>query len=263
MGNDSPFISPGNPARFLDNSGESRLDRVNGVLAKSDDGGGTYSPLGGGSGFAAGSAEAALTARSASIMGSNSWAYEFDDFEAHTLNRWSVLGPPVQDATHGFGVWTCVNTNTFIGFKTIVAVANPSVTPWHVAGRMRLATAAGAAEVKGFSLDSGSADFVRVGLQGAQSTAKFSATITKASVLVASALSTVNVDTTNFHVFELWFDGTSCWMSVDGETPVFVCAAATLPVVALCDRWGTGAAAGGALGAYYDYFYSAAARTAT
>lgn len=199
------------------------------------------------------------------VLGSADFGWFFDDFEAQTLNNWSVLGPPVQDLTHGFGVWSCVNTNTFIAFKTaVVAVFNPSVTPWHFGGRMRLATAPGAGEAKGFSFDSGAGnDMIRVGLNGASSTTKFSFAITKAAALQPVALSTISTDATTFHYMEMWFDGTSVWGSVDNETPVLVGTAANLPTIAMFDRWGTHTAAGGTLGAYYDWFYSAAARTAT
>lgn len=43
---DSPFITPGAPARFKNESGESQIMRIGPSLQKSDDGGVTWGPLG-------------------------------------------------------------------------------------------------------------------------------------------------------------------------------------------------------------------------
>lgn len=210
-----------------------------------------------------GNAPGALMARSASLMGGLAFGYFFDDLNEQTLTNWTTLGTPVLDATHGFGVWTCVNTNNTLALKTLAAVVNPSVTPWHFACRMRIATAPGAAEIKTAALrNSGGNDYAMVGVLGATSTTKFVFRVNTAGA-PSNALSTVNLDTTNFHVCEMWFDGVNVYGSVDGEMPVLVCGAALCPTVFLSDTFGVFAAAGGALGMYVDYFYSAAARTAT
>lgn len=255
----NPGYSSG-PETFADDSGVSMLRRIGGVLQKSDDNGATFAPLN--------PNPVPLTTileRSRRIMGAD-FGFNFDDLEDQTLARWSAVGGAIAgDATHGFGVWTFVNTNTTIIFKSgPFVVVNPRVTPWHIAGRMRLATAPGAGEIKAVTLDNNTANgSMRVGLIGPTSTTKFVFAITDQAGTLVTALSSVNLDTTNFHTVELWCDGVNVYGSVDGETPVLVCPAAGCPNNACGERTGVILAAGAALGLYVDYVYAAAARTAT
>lgn len=202
-----------------------------------------------------------LVVRSSTFMAAG-FARRFDDLNDNTLATWGVVGSVAVDATRGPGVWTFPNTNFTLLINGSPVVANPAATPWHLAGRFKLVTAAAANEVKGVSLGEGSVTSqLHVGLKQAISATKFVFSVTKASAVV-SALSTVSLDTTAFHIGELWFDGTSVYGSVDNETPVLVTTAANVPIVVLFERHGTETAAGGADGLLIDYVYFAAGRTA-
>ena len=52
MASGPPFVSLGNPARFVNESGESQIARIGTTLKESDDGGATWAGIGGG-GFGA------------------------------------------------------------------------------------------------------------------------------------------------------------------------------------------------------------------
>ena len=241
----------------------------NGVLYQSIKGG-PFGVLGG-----AASSELALLARSAGIMGTSEWAANFDDLDDQTTARWSAVGGAITgDATHGFGVWQFVNTNTTILFKSgPFIVVNPRVTPWHIGGRMKLITAPGAGEIKCVSLDNNTANgSMRVGLNGPVSTTKFVFAVTDQAGVLVTALSTVNLDITNFHKVEMWLQNDvsltgivtpTVYGSVDNETPVFVCPGTGCPNNACGERTGVILAAGAAAGLFVDYIYAAAARTAT
>lgn len=194
-------------------------------------------------------------------------AWVFDEFDRFSLaTEWQVNGTWLQSTTVGPGVWTCASTggNVLQRATTQSAwVANPAVTPWQLAGRFKMTGAIVAADVKGFSLQVGSNlitnNSVHVGIRQAISATKFVFSATKATVL-SSALSTVSIDA-NFHVLNIWFDGTSMWGSVDGEAPVFVCLAAALPIVPMCERLGVEAGTGAAQENFFDYEFVAANRT--
>lgn len=257
---ESPYRGSGNLATFRDNSGDSFLDRRAGVLSKTDDGVNWTA-----AGAIAGYSQDLLAARTSQLLGGALFTANYDELAQQTLLGWSVAGGAIAgDLTHPT-TWSFVNTNTTIMFKAASpTVVLPQTTPWHIAGRIKFVTAIGAGEVKAVSLDNNTANgSVRVGLNGPVSTVKFCFTLTTNAGVAVTALSTVNLDITNFHVVELWFDGVNVWGSVDGEAPVLVGVAANLPSSACFERTGVFAAAGAAVGMFVDFTYAAAQRTAT
>lgn len=262
-----PVVGPGNPLVSTDNSGTSLLMRQQGVWQVSNDGGVTWTSLSG-SGFAPGTDVAALTVRSASIMGANSWAFEFDDLITTALtSNWNVAGTWAYSTTKGPGVWTATSTSPAVLARsggTVPLIVNPASTPWHIGGRMMHVVALQAADQKGICIGTivPNTNGCGAGIRQGVSAAKYVFWATKAGALV-SALSTVSIDTTNFHKLELWFDGVNMYGSVDNETPVLVTAAANLPATAIGERHGVEVGTGVGVDQFFDYFYCAAARTAT
>jgi hypothetical protein len=195
------------------------------------------------------------------------FAAKLDDLDTVT-SLFTLAGSPVADATRGPGVTTFPDTNFTLLLGSTV-IANPAVTGWHIGGRARLLTIA-SGNVKGFSLAEGSvASYLHVGLRESVSATKFVFSVSKAGVAV-TALSTVDLDTTNFHVLEMFNDvngvlGTAgnVYGSVDDETPVLVTTSANSPIVALTERHGIELASGGADGLLIDATYYAAGRTTT
>lgn len=256
------------PLVAADETGVSMLKRFNSAWYFSNDGGATWTALGaGGSSFAGGSDLAALTARSASIMGANSWAYEFDELLKVALSSdWSVAGTWAQSTTKGPGIWTATSASPAVLSRTggnPSLTVTPSVTPWHIAGRMMHVAALQAGDIKGIcngTIAPGT-NGCGAGIRQATSAVKYVFWATKGGVLV-SALSTISIDTTAFHKLELWFDGVNLYGSIDNETPVLVTAAANLPVGATGERHGVEAGTGVGVDQFFDYFYAAAARTA-
>lgn len=241
-------------------SAGSEADYINRLIQQ-----GLITAIGGSVGFGVGTDEAALLARSAAFMPSG-WAYRFDDFIKASLGSdWNVNGTWASSAAKGPGVWSALsNATTVIQQSASVTplVANPSVTPWHIGGRMQLVVAVAAGDIKGFALSTltPATNSVAVGIRQTVSGTKFVFAAIKAGAVV-TALSTVSIDT-NFHKMEIWFDGVSMWGSVDGESPVLVTTAANLPIVGLMERHGAEAASGAAADQFFDYAYSAAGRTA-
>lgn len=207
-----------------------------------------------------------LMARTASIIPAGDYMVDFDDLTGAVLaSNWTVGGSPANDLTHGPGVWTFPNTaNTYL-VKPTATVANGAATRWHAAARVRFPTALSAAERFSFGLckDGALTDFAFAGTRQASSGTKFVFSVSKASSVI-NVLSTVSIDLTNFHVLEVWFDGTNVYGSVDNESPVLVTAAANVPTTVLTPtHWLIATANAGGFSAYIDYLYSAAARTAT
>jgi hypothetical protein len=218
-------------------------------------------------GFGASSDLGTLVNRSASIMGANSWAYEFDDLLKNALSSdWSVAGTWAQSTTKGPGVWTATSASPAVLSRTggnPSLTVNPSVTPWHIAGRMLHVVALQVNDQKGIcnGTVAPNTNGCGAGIRQGVSPTKYVFWAMKAGVLV-SALSTVSIDTTAFHKIELWFDGLNMYGSVDNETPVLVTSAANLPTTATGERHGVEVGTGVGVDQFFDYFYCAAARTA-
>lgn len=227
--------------------------------------GAAYSAL---AGFASGTDEAALTARSASIMGGAAWAYQFDDLLLNSLaTNWSVAGTWANNSTKGVGVWTATSASPAVLSRTggtPILVAQPNVTPWHIACRMLHVAALQANDQKGVCNGTivPNTNGCGAGIRQGVSATKYVFWTEKAGVLV-SALSTVSIDTTNFHKIELWFDGTSLFGSVDNETPVLVTSAANIAATVMGERHGVEVGTGVGVDQFFDYFYAAGARTPT
>jgi hypothetical protein len=260
----SAYQQPGNRLLLTDNGHTIEIASVNGVLNAAVDGG-AFTPIGGGA-FAA-TTEGGLITRSASLLGTTNLAEVFDEFDTIALaSNWNVSGAWVQSTTIGPGVWGMPSSATNVIQRSAgqaVWVANPSVTPWHIAVRFKLAVAVVAGDVKGAGFSIAGAfpalNACYAGIFQSVSATKFVFTARKAGVSL-TALSTVNIDT-NFHVLEIWFDGVSMWGSVDNETPVLVTTAASVPIVPMAERHGVEAGTGAAVEQFIDFTYATAGRT--
>jgi hypothetical protein len=243
-----------------------RIALPDGVTPSVSVNGGAYAALG--SSFGGGSDLAALVARSASIMGSSSWLWQMDDLLKSSLTSdWAVSGTWANNSAKGPGVWSATSASPAVISRTggtPILVANPSVTPWHIAGRMQHVVALQANDQKGICNGTivPNTNGCGAGIRQGVSATKFVFWTEKAGVLT-SALSTVSIDTTNWHKIELWFDGTTLFGSVDNETPVTVTTAANIPSTVMGERHGVEVGTGTGVDQFFDYFYAAAARTAT
>lgn len=203
-----------------------------------------------------------LPARTEALLGVD-FMFDFDDLGDNTLTDggWSPSAGIAVSATIAH-TWTFPNTNFSLLQKSPVVVANAATTKWHIAARMKFLTALAAGDRIGANLGTGAfTDMIEVGTHQATSGTKFVFSLGKANVFVRVA-STITFDTTAFHTFEMWFDGTSVYGRVDNETPILVGLAANCPTaLALVPIHGvvvTGSGAGPVMA--MDYVYTAAAR---
>jgi hypothetical protein len=162
-----------------------------------------------------------LRARQAAIS-SKDMGHRFIDLDC-IPGGWTAVGTSPVDASERGGALNCVTgagASATSGLSSAAMLYDGAAAEkFYVACRMRVVSAMTATMNVGIGLETSGLftgnDHCFVGGRGATSTTLFSA---KCGAQTAN--STIAVDTTSYHVFELWCDGDYQYLSVDDETPV-------------------------------------------